>query len=312
MWRYIVTRILDTVPTAVLVLTLVFVALRLLPGDPAVAALGELARPDQLQQFREDLGLNRPLPEQYVRFLWQVAHADFGRSMANNVLIGALLRNNLPYTMELALAATLIAIAIGIPIGVLSAVRRNERIDYAGRLLALIGFSMPDFYLGALLLIVFALGLGWFPIMGGGEGGVAARLHHLFLPALTLGLIKAAFLMRLTRSAMLEVLHRSYIRTGRSKGLSERSVLYRHALRNALLPVVTGLGIYMLTTLSGSITVELVFTRPGLGKLLVGAIASRDYALVQAGLIVFALFVVLVNLLVDLAYAVVDPRITYT
>ena len=312
MWRYVAGRILDAVPTALLVLTLVFISLRLLPGDPAVAALGDLASPEQRQRFREDLGLTHPLWQQYVHFLWSTARGDFGRSMANDVPIGALLRKNLPFTVELTVAATAIGVAIGVPLGILSAVRRNSMVDYIGRLLALGGFSMPDFYLGALLLIVFALSLGWFPIMGGGEGNVGSRLHHLFLPALTLGLIKAAFVTRLTRSAMLEVLRRDYIRTGRSKGLRERTVLYRHGLRNALIPVVTALGIYTLTTLSGSITVELVFTRPGLGKLLIGGISSRDYTLVQGALVIFALFVVLVNLAVDLIYAVIDPRITYT
>jgi peptide/nickel transport system permease protein len=308
MWKYVVRRLVDAGPTALLVLTLVFVALRLLPGDPAIAALGEHAGPEQIQRFRERMGLDVPLWRQYTTFIWSTLQGDFGRSMANNAPIGQLLARHLPYTLELTLAATLIGLATGIPIGVLSAVRRDRPVDYLGRLFALSGFSIPDFYLGALLLIVFGLRLGWFPLMGGGEAFVD-RLYHLALPALTLGLVKAAFLMRLTRSCLLEVMRRDYVRTARSKGLSAAAVIYKHALRNALVPVATGLGIYTLTTLSGSIAVELVFSRPGLGQLLIGGISARDYTLVQAGLVVFSLFVVAVNLLTDLLYAVIDPRI---
>jgi ABC-type dipeptide/oligopeptide/nickel transport system permease component len=308
MWQFIIRRLIDAVPTALLVLTLVFLAMRLLPGDPAIAVLGDLAGEEQIARFREKMGLNDPLWKQYFLFLFSTVQGDFGRSLVNNVPIGELLARHLPYTVNLTIGATVIGLLIGLPIGILSAVRRNAGIDYIARIFALIGFSVPDFYLGAILLIVFALGLGWFPIMGGGEG-VFGHLYHLFLPALTLGLIKAAFITRLTRSAMLEVLPRDYVRTARSKGLAERRVLYKHALRNALIPVTTGLGIYTLSTLSGSIAIELVFSRPGLGQLLIGAVSSRDYPMIQAGLIVFSLFVVLVNMVTDLLYAAIDPRI---
>lgn len=308
MWRFIIRRLVDAVPTALLVLTLVFLAMRLLPGDPAIAVLGDLAGEEQIARFRERLGLNEPLWRQYLDFLVNTLQGDFGRSLVNNVPIGQLLARHLPYTIELTIGATIIGLLIGIPIGVLSAVKRNTAADYVARLFALAGFSVPDFYLGAILLIVFALAVDWFPIMGGGEGFLD-RMYHLFLPALTLGLIKAAFITRLTRSAMLEVLRRDYVRTARSKGLAERRVLYKHALRNAMLPVVTGLGIYTLATLSGSIAIELVFSRPGVGQLLIGAVASRDYPMIQAGLVVFSLFVVLVNMATDLLYAAIDPRI---
>jgi peptide/nickel transport system permease protein len=308
MLGYIVRRLAGAVPTAILVLTFVFLTMRLLPGDPAIAALGEHAGREQIERFRESMGLNAPLWQQYAEFVWGVVRGDFGRSLTNNVPIGSLLARNLPYTLNLTLAATLIAMVIGIPIGVLSAVRRNSASDYIGRIFALAGFSMPDFYLGVILLIVFGLQLGWFPLMGEGRG-FWDQLYHLVLPAMTLGLIKAAFITRLTRSAMLEVIRRDFIRTARSKGISEERVIYRHALRNALLPVITGLGVYTLSTLSGSIAIELVFSRPGLGQLLIGAVSSRDYSMIQAGLVVFSLFVVLVNLATDLLYALVDPRI---
>jgi ABC-type dipeptide/oligopeptide/nickel transport system permease component len=229
--------------------------------------------------------------------------------MSNNASINDLLAQALPYTITLGLAATLIGIVIGIPLGAMTAVHRGGKVDGFGRVFALIGFSLPDFYFGVLLILAFSLHLDWFPMLGGGKGFVD-QLHHLVLPAITLGVVMAAFVMRLTRSSLLEILRRDYIRTARGKGVAERWVIFKHALRNALIPVTTGLGIYLLTTLSGTITVELVFSRPGLGTLLISGVSARDYTLVQAGLVVFAFFVVAVNLLTDLLCAAIDPRIT--
>ena len=306
---YILRRLLEVIPTVLLVLTLVFFALRIMPGDPAIAALGEFATPDAIARFREKLGLNQPLYMQYFGFIAQSLTADFGASMNNGAPIDDLLGQALPYTISLALAATSIGIVIGLPLGAMTAVHRDGKLDAFGRLFALIGFSLPDFYFGILLLLVFSLHLDWFPMLGGGKG-FFDQLHHLVLPAITLGLVMAAFTMRLTRSSLLEVLKRDYVRTARGKGVAERWVIFKHALRNALIPVTTGMGIYLLTTLSGTITVELVFSRPGLGTLLIGGVAARDYTLVQAGLVVFAFFVVVVNLLTDLLCAAIDPRIT--
>jgi peptide/nickel transport system permease protein len=226
----------------------------------------------------------------------------------NGASINEMLADNLPYTIELTVAATIVGVLIGIPLGVASATRRDGPVDYGARVFALLGFAVPDFYLGALLLIGFSLNLGLFPINGVGDG-LVDNLYHLLLPALTLGLIKAAFVSRLTRSALLEVMNRDYVRTARAKGAQEGRVIYRHALRNALLPVTTGLGLSILSTLSGSIAIELIFGRPGLGSLLIGAIETRDYPIIQAGLIVFALFVVLVNLVMDLLTVLIDPRV---
>jgi peptide/nickel transport system permease protein len=230
----------------------------------------------------------------------------------NNAPIGTLLMDNLPYTVELAIAATILGVLIGMPLGVVSAIRRGHAIDYASRLFALLGFTVPDFYLGALLLIGLSLNLGLFPINGGGEGGVVDNLYHLALPALALGLIMAAFVSRLTRSTLLEVLGRDYVRTARAKGAREPRVVYRHALRNALLPVVTGLGLSILSTLSGSVAIEVIFGRPGLGSMLINGIETRDYPVIQADLIVFSIFVVLVNLVMDLLNVFIDPRIRVT
>ena len=303
---YILRRGLEVVPTVLLVLTLVFLALRILPGDPAIAALGEYATPEAIATFRQKLGLDQPLWVQYLTFVGHALTGDFGVSMTNGT---SMLLDSLPYTIELALAATLIGIVIGVPLGAWAAIRRNRSPDILGRLFALAGFSLPDFYVGVLLLLAFSLHLDWFPMLGGGEG-VLDKLHHLVLPAITLGLVMAAFVMRLARTSLLEVLRRDYVRTARGKGVAERWVIFKHALRNALIPVTTGIGIYLLTTLSGTITVELVFSRPGLGQLLIGGITARDYTMVQAGLVVFAFFVVLVNLLTDLLCAAIDPRIT--
>jgi peptide/nickel transport system permease protein len=296
------------VPTVLLVLTLVFVALRLLPGDPALVVLGEYATQDQLALFRRQMGLDVPLWQQYFAFLRNMLMLDFGTSLVNQTPVIQLIRENLPYTIELTLVATGMGLMFGIPLGVAAAVNRNRWQDRGARVFSLIGYAIPDFYLGALLLIVFALNLGWFPINGGGTG-FWDRMYHVFLPALTLAMVKTAFIGRLTRTSMLEVLGRDYVRTARAKGAREPRVIYRHGLRNALLPVTTGLGLSLLATLSGSVAIELVFNRPGIGEVLISAIAKRDYPVIQAGVVVFAFFVVAVNLLVDLAYAVVDPRI---
>ena len=308
MLRTVGARLLDVVPTVLLVLTLVFIALRLLPGDPAAVALGDYATPEQLKLFREQMGLNLPLWHQYVDFVWNMLTLDFGQSLVDRTSVLHVIAVNLPYTIELTLVATAMGLLFGIPLGVLAAVHRGKLPDAGVRGFSLIGYAIPDFYLGALFLIVFALNLGWFPINGGGTGFLD-RMYHVVLPAVTLAMVKTAFLARLTRTSLLEVLGKDYVRTARAKGARESRVIYRHALRNALLPVTSGLGLSLLATLSGSVAIELVFNRPGIGEVLISAIAKRDYPVVQGGVVVFAAFVVLINLLVDLAYVIVDPRI---
>lgn len=308
MGRYILQRLIDAVPTILLSLTLVFAALRILPGDPAVAMLGDRAPIEQIEAFRHKVGLDRSLPMQYVTFLAQVATGDFGRSLANDTPVTELLADNLPYTLELTGFATLISLLVGIPIGILSAVAHGRMADHVARLFGLAGYCIPDFFLGALFMLYFGLQLDLLPVMGGGNG-FADRMLHLVMPAATIGLVMAAFLSRLTRSAMLEVLRFDYIRTARAKGLSTWLVITKHALRNAMIPIVTGIGIYILSALSGSIAIELVFSRPGLGQLMIGAVEARDFPIVQAAITMFALFVVVVNLLVDVAYAFINPRV---
>lgn len=308
MARYLLLRLLDAIPTVFLVLLLVFIAMRILPGDPAIAALGDMATAEQLQLFREKMGLNAPLWLQFINFVVGTLTLDFGTSMMNNKDVLGLILYNLPYTIELTIVAMIMGIVVGVPFGVLAATHRNKLPDSSVRVFSLIGYAIPDFYLGALLLITFALNLGWFPINGGGEGFLD-RMHHVFLPALTLAFVKAAFIGRLTRTALLEVLSKDFVRTARAKGAKESRVIYGHGLRNALLPLTTGLGLSTLATLSGSVAIELVFNRPGIGKLLISAISERDYAVIQGGVVVFAMFVVVINLLMDLLYIIVDPRI---
>jgi len=308
MTRYLLLRLLDAIPTVFLVLLLVFIAMRILPGDPAIAALGDMATQEQLALFRDRMGLNDPLWLQFINFVRGVLTLDLGTSMMSNQSVVGLILYNLPYTIELTIAAMLMGLIMGVPLGVLAATNRNKLPDGAVRGFSLIGYAIPDFYLGALLLITFALNLGWFPINGGGDGFID-RLYHVFLPALTLAFVKAAFIGRLTRTSLLEVLGKDYVRTARAKGAKESRVIYRHGLRNALLPLTTGLGLSTLATLSGSVAIELVFNRPGIGKLLISAISERDYAVIQGGVVVFAMFVVIINLLMDLLYILVDPRI---
>ena len=309
MLRNLLTRLLDTIPTLFLVVTLVFIAMRILPGDPAVAVLGDAATAEQVALYRERMGLNVPLWQQYLDFLKGIVTFDLGKSYVSGTPVIQLIGRNLPYTIDLTITAMVMGAVVGIPLGVIAATNRNKAPDNGVRTFSLIGYAIPDFYLAAMLLIIFALNLKWFPLSGGGGPDLISRLHHVFLPAVTLAFVKAAFLGRLTRTSLLEVFGKDYIRTARAKGAKEGRVIWRHALRNAMLPIATGLGLSTLATLSGSVAVELVFNRPGIGRMLIEAINQRDYAVIQGGILIFAGFVVLINLLMDLIYVLVDPRV---
>ena len=312
MLAYAIRRILWTIPQLILVFTIVFFVMRVAGGDPTHAILGEYANAEALRNLRESLGLNRPLAVQYGVSLLSLLQGDFGRSMINNQPIAPQVFEVLPYTLELTAAAIVIGILIGLPFGIVSAVRKNTMADYLLRVFSLVGLSMPAFYLGVLLLIAFAVKLEYFPIIGFKEGGgLLQRLHFLFLPALSLGLTMAAFTSRMSRSSMLERLGADYVRTARAKGLPESKVIFKHALKDSLIPIITVIGVYVGVLMGGSILTEMVFSRPGLGKFLIGAIQQRDYNAIQSGLVIYAGIVVLVNLAVDLAYGMVDPRVKY-
>jgi peptide/nickel transport system permease protein len=287
-----------------------FLVIRLIPGDPAEVILSDYATKESLAQLREQLGLTRPLYVQYLSFVGRALTGDFGASLVTQRPAFYELIAVYGYTLKLAAAGTLVSMLLGVPAGILSAVRRNRPLDHVTMTLALGGMAMPVFWLGLLLLLVFSFSLGWTPTIGAGtEFGWLGELHHLLLPALALGLSMGAMVTRMTRSAMLEVIRQDYIRTARAKGLGELWVLVKHAFRNAALPILTILGINFGVQLGGTIVIEAVFARPGMGSLLISAIYQRDYPQVQAVVVVFATSVILVNLLIDFLYTVIDPRI---
>jgi ABC-type dipeptide/oligopeptide/nickel transport system permease component len=257
------------------------------------------------------MGLNDPLYVQYFRFLGNMLRGDLGTSMITGTPINESIRSVLPYTLQLTLTAVVIGALFGVPVGVYTAVKRNSLADYVGRILSLAGLSVPAFYLGILIMYAFAIKVPLFPAVGGGElDDLQDNLSHLVLPALTLGLIMTASVARLTRSAMLNVLSEHYVRTARAKGLAELVVIVSHALRAALVPIVSIIGIWAANLIADSVLTETVFARPGLGKMLVGAIQQRDYTALQSIMVVYTLFIVVINLIVDVIYSVVDPRIT--
>jgi glutathione transport system permease protein len=333
MINYVVRRLVVAVPMLIGAMSIVFFAMRVLPGDPCMAMMGDQANSEALADCSKNLGLNRPLAVQYVDYIWKSVRFDFGKSFRQGYPVSEYIGRMFPHTLVLVLASAVVAALVGVPIGILSALkRRNPLVDYPLRIFALLGLSMPVFWLGILLLILFSLRLDLFPLIGGGDlDGVIAMIRsgevfvyprdflaavgdvlwHLALPALALGFTLAATVSRLSRSAMLEVISQDYIRTARSKGQSERTVVYKHALRNMMVPLLTIIGLFVAIALTGTVLTETVFTRPGLGKMLVDAIGARDYPLAQGAITVFTLIIITVNLVVDMLYAVVDPRITY-
>lgn len=312
MLAYTVRRLLSAIPTLLVVLTIVFVMVRVAPGDPARAVLGDYASQQAVTALRTRMGLDVPLWRQYVDFLGGLLRGDFGKSLINGSPVTKQIVSALPYTIELTLSGVLIGLVLGVPLGIYTALNRNRAPDYLGRLFSLLGVSFPSFYLGILLMLVFSVWLGVLPAVGGGDlADPISNLRHLVLPATTLGLIMTSYVTRLTRSSLLGVVNEDYVRTARSKGVRERVVVYKHMLRNALIPIISVSGIYFIILTGGSLVVEVVFSRPGLGKLMVGAMMQRDYITVQSVIVIYALFVLVINLVTDLGYAVADPRIRY-
>ena len=303
MWRLTLTRLVAGVPALLVVTALVFGIVRLLPGDPARILAGDVATDEVIRELRQRWQLDRPLPVQYGVYLWRVLQGDLGRSTATSLPVAPELLERFLRTLELAATATLLAAGVGAFAGILGATRRASLTDYATTVLALAGVSTPIFWSGLILILCFAVWLPWLP--AGGTGSLA----HLVLPAVSLGLFGAGVIARQTRSAMLETLGEEFVRTARSKGLSERGVVYKHALKHALIPVVTVLGDQFGRMLGGAILTETVFSWPGMGRYLIEAIAMRDYAVIQAIILVFAVCFLLVNLIVDVSYGLLDPRV---
>ena len=291
-----------------MVVTVVFLLIHLVPGDPIVQMLGEGATASDISALRHSYGLDAPLSQQYSHYWHGILHADLGQSLRLHDSVTHLVLQRYPYTLALTIAALLIGIAASIPAGVWSALHRGRWQDRTLGVVSLVGLSFPNFALGPILILFFSIYLGWLPVSGAGAGDPTSFLLHLILPAVTLGLSLAAILTRMVRTAMLEELNQDYIRTARAKGLTENAVVYRHALRNALIPVLTVVGLQFGSLLAGAIVTETIFSWPGLGRLVVSAISNRDYALVQGCLLSIGLTYVLVNFLTDVVYRWVNPR----
>jgi len=309
MGAYIFNRVIQLVPVLWLISLIVFAVMHILPGDPAALMLagaeGGAVTPQRLDELRQEMGLNDPLIVQYGRFLGNALMGDLGTSVRFRTSVTELVLERFPSTLELAVSGLIVALVIGVPLGMIAAMRQNTWIDATAMSISYVGASMPIYFLGLVLILIFSFNLRWLPAAGS-EGWVS-----LILPAVTLGFVSAGLISRLVRSSLIEVLGEDYIRTSRAKGLVERIVLSRHALRNALIPVVTIVGLQFGNMLAGAVVTETVFSRPGLGRLTVNAILSKDYPLVQGCVLFLATVYLLVNLLVDVAYAWLDPRIRY-
>jgi peptide/nickel transport system permease protein len=306
-------RVAAFVATLVFLSALVFVVVRVLPGDPATLILGIESNPETVARLRQALGLDRPLAVQYVDWLARAARGDLGTSIQYDVPVGRLILSRLPVTLPLALMAAAIMGAVALPLGVYAATRHRRAGDYAAMLVSQLGIAMPAFWSGLLLILLFSVRLGWFRSGGfdGWSAGVVAGVKALLLPAIALGAFQAAVLVRATRSAVLDVLREDYVRTARAKGVAERRVVARHALRNAMIPIVTVMGIQLGQLIAGAIVLESVFALPGLGRLALVAIGARDLPVVQGVTLFVAASIVFINFAVDLAYAALDPRIRY-
>ena len=301
----LIRRLLLTIPVIWVVVTLVFMLVHLVPGDPVEQMLGEGAAVTEVERLRQELGLDRPIGEQYISYMSGILRGDLGVSFRNQETVVESIAQRYPATIQLALTAVLFSFLIAAPLGVLAAVRRGSLVDRSISLFTLLGLSLPNFVLGPLVILLFSIELGWLPVSGR-EG-----LAYLILPAFTMGGVMAAITTRMVRASMLEEIHQDYVRTARAKGLSESRVMFRHALQNGLIPVLTVMGLQLGNLLAGAIIIETIFSWPGLGQLLFQAISARDYPLVQGSILTIALTYIIVNRLTDVVYSFVDPRIRY-
>ena len=307
----IIRRLLLAVPVVLLVTIMVFSLMHMLPGDPATVILGQEATPEAVEALREELGLNKPIVIQYVEWLGGVLQGDLGRSLVDHSPVSDLIIQRLPTTIELTIGTFIVAIVIAIPAGILSATRPGSWVDYSSTMFALGGMSIPHFWLGMMFIVLFAVNLGWLPASGyvPFAEDPMANLAAMIMPMVATGLRESAILMRMMRSSLLEVMHADYIRTAYSKGLKEWVVIIRHALKNAMVPVVTTSGLIIAGLLGGLVITESIFSIPGFGKLIVESIYNRDFVTVQGAILVSALLVVVINLVVDILYVIIDPRI---
>lgn len=311
MLRFLADRLLAAIPTLILITIIVFGLQQLLPGDVALVLAGDERDPAAIEEIRELYGLNDPLPVQYFHWFTDLLQGDFGRSLRTGAPVGPMIAQKLPVTLELAALALLFSIAIGIPTGIISAVRKGSSLDYGANIVALSGISMPSFWLGIMLILLFSVRLDWLPAGGyvSPVEDLGGNLARMIMPAFVLGTALAASMMRHTRSAMLSVMRQDYVRTARAKGLSERTVILKHALRNALVPIITLTTLQFGTLVAGAVLTEQVFNIPGFGKLIVDAVFNRDYPVVQAVTLTTGIGFVLMSLLADIGYFVVSPKL---
>lgn len=311
--KLILKRILESIPVLIVVVSLVFAITRIIPGNPAIVILGPQASAEDVYELNEELGLNDSIPDQFINYVKGVAQGDLGKSYSYNEPVSDLLKDTFPNTAILAGFSILLALIIGVPIGIVSATKQYSIFDYISMILALIGISMPIFWLGLMLVLVFSVNLGWLPSMGMGslQNGLWDYISHLILPTICLATIPAANFARITRSSMLETINLDYVKALRAKGLSEKVVIWKHGLKNALPPIITVLGMQISSSLGGAILTETIFSWPGMGKLMVDAINNRDYGLVQGSVLYLAFIYVVINLIVDIVYMYINPKISY-
>ncbi|MGH6761043.1 MAG: ABC transporter permease [Phyllobacterium sp.] len=313
MIRYILQRLLGMIVVMFLVVTIVFVIVRITPGDPAAVMLGPEATQQDIAELRSRLGLDQSLAVQYVYYIGQLARGDLGQSIFLNQPVAAALADRAEPTFFLTIFSILIASIIALPIGIYAAYRRGSFLDQAATTIAMLAASIPSFWLGLILMQIFAVRFGWFPVSGygGPDSSFIERMYHLTLPAFALGIVSSALIMRFTRASMLDVLGDDFIRTARAKGLGERRVVMKHALKNATIPILTVIGLTAAVLISGAVVTETVFGLPGVGNLVVSAVLRRDYPVIQGALLVIAALYVLINFAIDMLYLFVDPRVRY-
>ena len=313
MIKMILKRIFQLIPVLLITMSMTFVITRVLPGNPAVSILGPQATAEDIAKMEEEMGLHDPMPVQYINYMKRILTGDLGTSYRYNRPVADLIFEKLPNTLQIALASLIIALLIGVPVGIISAVKQYSVFDYISMIAALIGVSMPSFWLGLMLVLIFSVNLGWFPTMGMGviSNGIGDVISHLFLPSLCLSFGSMANFARISRSSMLEVIDQDYMKAVRAKGIRENVVIIKHGLKNALPPIVTVLGMRIAALMTGAIMIETIFSWPGIGRLIVDAINNNDFEMIQGTVLFMAILYVTVNLVVDIIYLYINPKVSY-
>lgn len=313
MIKMILKRIFQLIPVLLITMSMTFVITRVLPGNPAVSILGPQATVEDIAKMEEEMGLHDPMPVQYINYMKRILTGDLGTSYRYNRPVADLIFEKLPNTLQIALASLIIALLIGVPVGIISAVKQYSLFDYISMIVALIGVSMPSFWLGLMLVLIFSVNLGWFPTMGMGviSNGIGDVISHLFLPSLCLSFGSMANFARISRSSMLEVIDQDYMKAVRAKGIRENVVIIKHGLKNALPPIVTVLGMRIAALMTGAIMIETIFSWPGIGRLIVDAINNNDFEMIQGTVLFMAILYVTVNLVVDIIYLYINPKVSY-